>query len=512
MRAAQRIACIRPSNSITRCRYHNTIVISARRQHVRQLATSTTSTSKDNQSLNNANQSASTVNQSNNQSSRSNINQTKNQSEHVNQSASSQQPNDSSHKSNQHDNSSSSESNKQAQQATAHSMAAAAAQSHAYVVAADLTENFMRALHLSEQTRFVKGLVLGLSVLGIAGLFVWINRDNVKTSTAEQVADVAKRSLNSAEIQDQVNLLSQEVVHRLLTDPAVLNTALQFTTRLLHEPSTQTALSNLVGATLNNPETLVQAKEFSTRLVQSLSASPDVQATVAELVKQAINQPSNQQALIDLMRSVVNAPESKAILAATGSSSAHDVFNDPAVLEKATEFMKSVLADPTMQQQASDALWGAVRMTFNPKSIWGHGHHHHVKPPVVNTTTATPEPALATVTPPISLDKPVELDKLALAKTEVQPDLSNVNITTEPEVPADVIEALSMVAADLLPADIDDSQLLPTQPIVGTDVMAAINDRIAASENTSANQQIISPSSLAPTFHIVVSPVQPQPL
>ena len=241
-------------------------------------------------------------------------------------------------------------------------------------MANDLTDHFMKAIHLSEQTRFVKGVVLGVSLLAVLSLSAYLFRDSVKTTTAEQVADVAKRSLADSDVKDQVNTLSQDVVHRLLTDQAVLSTALQFSQRLLHEPGTQTALLNLLQRMLADPKTLEWGKEFSTRLVGQLTADEKVQRQVAELVKGALMQDNNRESLITLLKDTVNDERSMAELRKVGSQSARDVMNDEAVQQRMTEFMKGVLADSSLQQQAGDALWGAVRHSIRP--TWGKAAPH----------------------------------------------------------------------------------------------------------------------------------------
>ena len=277
----------------------------------------------------------------------------------------------------------------------------------------EVTRHFMHALHLSEQNRLVKGVAVGLSLLTLALLSAYMFRDSVKTSTAEQVADVAKRSLADSDVQQQVNSLSQEVVHRLLTDPAVLSTALAFTTRLLHEPSTQQALSGLLSRLLHDPATLQQAHDFSTQLVHSLTSSEQVQRLTAELVKGAIAQADNKTQLIALLQSVVNDERSLLELRKVGSASAHDVLNDRSVQEHMTAFVKQCLADHSLQQTAGEALWGAVRYSFRPK--WGNGRADsaasqlpaapHITPP---HTPLASTPTLPHSPPP--LDSPAPTD------------------------------------------------------------------------------------------------------
>ena len=237
-------------------------------------------------------------------------------------------------------------------------------------MANDLTSHFMAALHLSEQNRLVKGVALGVTTLLGVGVIAWVFRDRVKTTTVEQVADVAKRSLADVDVQGKVQEMSQEVIQRILTDPSVLSAALQFTTRLLKEPSTQTALSNLLHAVLQEPQTLERAHTFSTSLVQSLTQSPAVQRMTAELVRGAIEQPSNRAQLIALLHQTVNDERSLSELRRVGSASAHDVLNDVGVQQHMTAFMKGVLSDPSLQHTAGDALWSAVRYSFRPK--WGN--------------------------------------------------------------------------------------------------------------------------------------------
>ena len=283
-----------------------------------------------------------------------------------------------------------------------------------------MVNQMKEALHNSERTRFVKGVALGLTVLALVGLSMWVFRDSVKTSTAEQVADVAKRSLADSDVQQQVNSLSQEVVQRILTDPTVLNTALQFTTRLLHEPSTQTALSNLLSSLLQDPVTLQRAHVFSAQLVQTLTASPAVQRLTADLVRGAIELPENRAHLIALMQSVLNDEKSLAELRRVGSASAHDVLSDAAVREHATLFVKSVLADSTLQQTAGEALWGAVRYSFRPK--WSGNGKAEAPNGVGALSPAVPlAPAAPVAAPPTAGALPAAMSVLAEALPSTVP-------------------------------------------------------------------------------------------
>ena len=281
-------------------------------------------------------------------------------------------------------------------------------------IANELTDQFMRVVHLSEQTRFVKGVVLGVSLLALLSLSAYLFRDSVKTTTAEQVADVAKRSLADSDVQHQVNTLSQDVVHRLLTDQAVLSTALQFTQRLLHEPGTQAALQNLLQRLLADPKMLERGKEYSGRLVAQLTADEKVQRMVAELVKGALMQDNNREALITLLKQTVNDERSLSELRRVGSQSARDVMNDAAVQAHMTEFMKGVLADSSLQQQAGEALWSAVRYSIRP--AWGKAANHvrdeKDKQHGVRPAAALGPPA---VSRPISAPSPAEVGGSAIA-------------------------------------------------------------------------------------------------
>ena len=258
-----------------------------------------------------------------------------------------------------------------------------------YDRAHDITQQVLFAMKAAERLRFTKGVLLGLTLLLAAAGGVWLFRDDVKTTTAEQVADVAKRSLADTEVQQQAHELSQEVVHRILTDPTVLSTALRFTTSLLHEPHTQAALSALLRSLLRDESTMQEAQSFSAQLVDRLCHSESVQRLTADLVKGAIQQPDNRQQLISLMQSVLQDERSQAELRRTGSVAAHDVLNDPAVLEHMTAFTKSVLEDQRLQKTAGDALWSAVRLSFRPKAIWGNGKTEPQALPLAAAPAAT---------------------------------------------------------------------------------------------------------------------------
>jgi len=387
-------------------------------------------------------------------------------------------------------------------------------------MATDLTEQFMRAVHLSEQTRFTKGVVLGISLLALLSLVGYLFRDSVKTTTAEQVADVAKRSLADSDVKDQVNTLSQDVVHRLLTDQAVLSTALQFTQRLLHEPGTQTALANLLQRLLADPKTLDWGKEFSSRLVAQLTADEKVQRQVAELVKGALMQENNREMLINLLKQTVNDERSMSELRRVGAQSAKDVMNDDGVQKHMTEFMKGVLADSSLQQQAGDALWSAVRYSIRP--TWGKangGNHDKDKQQGVKVAgVESVHPGLSRpLSAPLTAETDVEAlasaadglrDAVLLKRTKPAGSAdgrahSSDSYSSGSPSPLDPHSASPVAASSPSSPSSPSSSATPSHPSAPSSYLPAVHAPFAVAS--------VDEEDLTPTFTINVNPQRAQP-
>ena len=293
-------------------------------------------------------------------------------------------------------------------------------------------------LHLSSRVSWSKIVMALGAVTGVAGLLIYIFRDPLKANLSEQTADVAKRSLNSTEVQTQVNVLSADVVQGLLNNPAVMAQSQAFLTRLMAAPDTRANLVTLLQATANDPETLALMSKFSAALLADLASRPDTLAQLTNLLRSAITNPGNEQALQVLFKSFASEPNTQRMVADLARAVALDVLNDDAVKEAAKQFLKDVTADTAVQKSTGDALWNAVKFSLKPNWLGrsGHSHAHQTPAEIIAEAEANmtaDAAAAAAAAEAVTADAPVVAALAPEGSVVVTPVVQIVPPTLTPE-------------------------------------------------------------------------------
>lgn len=288
-------------------------------------------------------------------------------------------------------------------------------------------------LHLSSRVSWSKIVMALGAVTGVAGLLIYIFRDPLKANLSEQTADVAKRSLNSTEVQTQVNVLSADVVQGLLNNPAVMAQSQAFLTRLMAAPDTRANLVTLLQATANDPETLALMSKFSAALLADLASRPDTLAQLTNLLRSAITNPGNEQALQVLFKSFAAEPNTQRMVADLARAAALDVLNDDAVKEAAKQFLKDVTADTAVQKSTGDALWNAVKFSLKPNWL-GRSHAHQTPGEIIAEAEANmTADAAAAAAEAVTADAPVVAALAPEGSVVVTPVVQVVPLTPTPE-------------------------------------------------------------------------------
>jgi len=222
-------------------------------------------------------------------------------------------------------------------------------------------------LHSIPTRSNIRHLILaGLGVIGVTGILLYVFRDPLKANLSEQTADVAKRSLTSSEVQMQVNMLSAEVVRKLLNDPVIMANCLSFLQTLFAAPETKASLGALLQATLKDEQNLHLLSAFASALLADVLSKPETLAQLIALLRSAIQEPGNEMALQVLFKKFVDDPNTQKMVADIAKRAALDVLNDETVKETAIAFLKSVTSDASVQKSTGDALWNAVKYTLRP--------------------------------------------------------------------------------------------------------------------------------------------------
>ncbi|XP_004349362.1 hypothetical protein CAOG_02612 [Capsaspora owczarzaki ATCC 30864] len=245
-------------------------------------------------------------------------------------------------------------------------------------------ERYFRRTTYTEMQRVLQTWrlsILRVSVLGLGLLAsaVYYYREHIRTNVAEEVADVASRSLSGENVKSKAEEVSKLVVGQVLTDPNTLALATTFVQDLIAQPHMQQAVLSMLVAVINDPFAkaklleLVQAvfaefaaqestqtlmADFFTRLFQR----DDIKANLSILLQSALNDPAFVDAASVLATTVLTTPRFEQQVSELASYTAHQTLNDEAIKVAATSFAQAVLDEPALRQQGvfSDAWIFAI--------------------------------------------------------------------------------------------------------------------------------------------------------
>ena len=253
-----------------------------------------------------------------------------------------------------------------------------------HLSASEISEAVLKRLHFREQRGVVKALIIGSGIVVISSvLFLYVFRKPLKNQTVAQVADVARSSLEqgkfswidsrrtifsfSDSVRQQVNVLSQELIQNLLSDPNILAKALVFLENIMENPATKQTLIRLLQRLMTDPEMQQNVSEFTSRIVYDVMKKPETEIQLGQLFRRAILQKDNQDALYILLKQFIDDQKTRQVLTNLALDVSHQVLNDETVKIAATTFIKDVLSDSGLQQQSGDFAWNAVKQALKPK-------------------------------------------------------------------------------------------------------------------------------------------------
>ncbi|CAH1263674.1 Hypp2744 [Branchiostoma lanceolatum] len=197
-------------------------------------------------------------------------------------------------------------------------------------------------------------ILLALAVL--SGLGVYLFRDEVRQNVAEEVSNVATRSMADEELVTRVNELSKALVNDVLNDENILNRTKEFSSNLIidimadehNQEKMGLLLKNLILKTLSDEN---MQKEMAVH-VKSILSRPEVRDAVLAVIQGLFNEPRVQQEAADFFKSVL----------------ASDTVQGEAT-ELGRTISSSLLRDDGLQKEAGNMMWGAFKYSFTPTFV-----------------------------------------------------------------------------------------------------------------------------------------------
>ena len=250
----------------------------------------------------------------------------------------------------------------------------------------EFAELVLRRLDFRQQRGLVKALIIGSGTIAVSAvIFLYIFRKPLKNQTVVQVADVAKSSLEQGPIDKiffifvfidrfllesvraQVTILTQELIENLLSNRTILVKTLAFFEQILDDPSTKQSLIRLLQSLMVDVEMQRYVSEFVSRIVYDVMKKPETELELGQLIRRALLQKDNQDALYILLKQFIDDEKTKKLINQLAFDVVEKVLNDENVKITATNFVKDVLADPTLQERSADFAWKTAKTALKPK-------------------------------------------------------------------------------------------------------------------------------------------------
>ncbi|XP_019631103.1 PREDICTED: uncharacterized protein LOC109475014 [Branchiostoma belcheri] len=194
-------------------------------------------------------------------------------------------------------------------------------------------------------------ILLALAVL--SGLGVYLFREEVRQNVAEEVSNVATRSMADEELVSRANELSKALVNNVLNDDNILNQTKQFSSNLIIDIMGDAKNQEIMGQLLKNMIlTVLSDEDMQSQIaahVKTILSCPEVRDAVLAVLQELFNEPRVQQEVADFFKSVL----------------ASDTVQGEAT-ELGRTISSSLLRDDGLQKQAGDMMWGAFTYSFTP--------------------------------------------------------------------------------------------------------------------------------------------------
>jgi len=231
------------------------------------------------------------------------------------------------------------------------------------------TNTILQRLHDLEESFRVRGhsvLRWGLSALIVAGFVIYIFREPLRENVADEVADVASRSLADENVIQKANEVTRAVLQDVLHDPEITKLASAFVMHVLHRDDVRAAAIQLTQHVLSDPSTLNKIAELARTTLSDLMAHEETRKLMLSYVKALILDQNTKDACKLLLAELVKDPDVKGFMAA----SLGDLVTSSVVKSSAAELGKSVthqvVNDAEIQQETGNFLWRALKKTFTP--------------------------------------------------------------------------------------------------------------------------------------------------
>lgn len=206
-------------------------------------------------------------------------------------------------------------------------------------------------------------LALGAGTCTLGGV-LWIYRHETKKAVAEELSDVASRSLGDEKMQAQAAMVTIQTLQALLQHGETVDRSVTFLSQVAAHEQTREALIGLLVTALKSPPVLQQALDLTLWVLDDARAREHlVSALIAALKSERF-----LAAASDFAARWLEDEKVRQTVGSLFKDSSLQVLEDAYVHAEAQKFVKQLLLEPTMQAKTSEHLWAAVKgLVYTPR-------------------------------------------------------------------------------------------------------------------------------------------------
>ncbi|XP_033637582.1 uncharacterized protein LOC117298429 isoform X1 [Asterias rubens] len=208
---------------------------------------------------------------------------------------------------------------------------------------------------------------IGFAVLVILGISVYTFRESIRENVADEVSQVASRSLDDRLVADKAEEFAKGLLNALLNDEPMHELASQFVTMVLQRSETRRAMNALVMGVLQDPKTKAQLTATIKQVIITALNEEDTKIIMKSMLKIILSDRETIDAVKSLLGNVFGEDEVKNLTA----SFFKDVLKSEVVVSQATtlgkDVARGVISDPVLQEKTGDSLWTAMKYSVTPR-------------------------------------------------------------------------------------------------------------------------------------------------
>ncbi|XP_022093033.1 uncharacterized protein LOC110980546 [Acanthaster planci] len=212
---------------------------------------------------------------------------------------------------------------------------------------------------------------IGLVLVVVIGIAVYIFREAIRENVAEEVSQVATRSLEDRLVAERAEEFAKGLLNALLKDEPMHQLASQFVVEVLQRAETKQAMNTLVMDVLKDPNTKAQLTATVKQVIVTALNDEDSQAYIKSVLSTILSDKETRRAVVNLLGYVFREREVKEQTAAFFQ----EVLKSETVVDQATQLGKqvtnSVISDPVLQEKTGDSLWTALVYSVTPRWFSG---------------------------------------------------------------------------------------------------------------------------------------------